>query len=72
MRLGNYLSQWGSENDRLAEQLMSQAQQWESVQELRRENERLRRMLGFSSSDNAVVWRDEADVSGEAEVARRA
>jgi len=51
VRLGNYLSQWGGENDRLAERLMSQAQQWESVQELRRENERLRSMLGFSSGE---------------------
>jgi len=48
--LGHTLGQWGHENEALREQLQNQAHQWEQILEVRRENERLRGMLGFSSS----------------------
>jgi rod shape-determining protein MreC len=49
--LGHTLSQWGFENEDLRERLRGQEHQWSQIQEVRRENERLRELLGFASSE---------------------
>jgi len=50
--LGHKLGQWGFENERLREELRSQQYQWTQIQEVRRENDRLRELLGFSRSES--------------------
>jgi rod shape-determining protein MreC len=49
--LGHTLGQWGFENEDLRARLRDQEHQWAHIQEVRRENERLRGILGFASSE---------------------
>ncbi len=49
--LGHSLGQWGFENEELRARLRDQEHQWAHIQEVRRENERLRELLGFAGSE---------------------
>lgn len=49
--LAQTLGQWGRENEELRRRLQEQEHQWEQILEVRRENERLRGLLGFAASE---------------------
>ena len=48
--LGHALGQWGYENEDLRSRIQDQEHQWKQILELRRENDRLRALLGFAGS----------------------